>query len=118
MRRVAGFCLPSLEEGRRLLHDNVMRRVHIEIKGRVQGVQYRASAASVARDMGLAGWVRNRRDGSVEALAEGEEEIIERFVTWCRSGPPLARVDDLRTKEEEARLDPLLENGFQVLGTQ
>lgn len=95
-------------------HDARMRRVHLEITGRVQGVAYRASAASVARGLGLAGWVRNRKDGSVEALAEGDPSIVEDFLTWCRSGPPLARVDRVTAREEE----PQKEQGFAVLGTQ
>lgn len=70
------------------------------VRGRVQGVYYRASAADHARGLGLGGWVRNLPDGAVEAVAEGEREAIERFVAWCRTGPPLARVKELLATEE------------------
>lgn len=62
------------------------------ITGRVQGVGFRYAALSEARRLGLAGWVRNRPDGSVEALACGDEPALTRFHDWLRSGPPGARV--------------------------
>ena len=65
------------------------------IRGRVQGVGYRDAAVQAAFEFGVCGWVRNRRDGSVEALAQGEPEAVEPFVAWCRRGPPLARVADI-----------------------
>jgi acylphosphatase len=70
-------------------------RLHLTVTGRVQGVYYRASAAQRARELGLAGWVRNLPDGGVEALAEGPRADLEAFVAWCRRGPPAARVDAL-----------------------
>lgn len=75
-----------------------MNRVRLIIKGRVQGVWYRASAQKAAQARGLAGWVRNLPDGSVEAIAEGPRETLEAFITWCRQGPPGARVDDVTTE--------------------
>lgn len=66
---------------------------HLLIRGRVQGVCYRASAQEVALREGLGGWVRNRRDGTVEAVVEGPPAKVEAFVAWARVGPPAARVD-------------------------
>jgi len=76
--------------------------VHLLISGRVQGVWYRASARDQARRQGLTGWVRNRPDGRVEALAEGPRAELEAFITWCHQGPPAARVDDIEIDWREA----------------
>lgn len=73
-------------------------RVELRIAGRVQGVWYRASAEKEARRLGLAGWVRNGEDGTVEAVAEGERAALEDFIAWCRKGPIAARVDDVQTR--------------------
>lgn len=70
-------------------------RAHLRIRGRVQGVGFRAYAQDEALALGLTGWVRNRADGTVEAVAEGEETRVERFVTWCHAGPPGAHVTDV-----------------------
>jgi acylphosphatase len=67
----------------------------IVIVGRVQGVGYRDAAVQAAFAIGVCGWVRNRRDGSVEALAQGEHDAVARFVSWCRRGPPLALVAEV-----------------------
>jgi len=72
--------------------------VHLLIKGRVQGVWYRASACEKARELRLTGWVRNRSDGGVELEAEGPRETLEALVAWCRKGPPMARVDAVETE--------------------
>ncbi len=69
------------------------KAVHLRITGRVQGVGFRAWMSHVARRAGLSGWVRNRHDGSVEALVIGEEAAVERLVEASRRGPPMARVD-------------------------
>ena len=65
---------------------------HIIVHGRVQGVFYRASTQAVAQELHLAGWVRNRDDGSVEIHAEGDKATIERLIEWCRKGPPAATI--------------------------
>lgn len=65
---------------------------HLMIQGRVQGVGYRASAHVEAQRLGLSGWVRNRRDGAVEALVAGSAEVVEQFVAWARRGPDAAQV--------------------------
>jgi acylphosphatase len=67
-------------------------RVHLLIEGRVQGVYFRASTVAQAQKSKVTGWVRNRPDGSVEVLAEGARESIERLIEWCRRGPQGARV--------------------------
>ncbi|MBX2805779.1 MAG: acylphosphatase [Hyphomicrobiales bacterium] len=63
------------------------RTVHIRIEGRVQGVGYRAWTQSAALDLGLAGWVRNRRDGAVEAVIQGEPDKVAEMLRKCRTGP-------------------------------
>jgi acylphosphatase len=65
---------------------------HLVIRGRVQGVFYRGWAVETARGLGLAGWVRNRRDGTVGALVRGDEEAVERFIERAWEGPPAAHV--------------------------
>jgi len=72
------------------------KTVQVTIEGRVQGVAYRDWTQRTARSLGLAGWVRNRRDGSVEALFHGPAEAVDRMVELCREGPPAARVAEVR----------------------
>ena len=75
----------------------------LRIHGEVQGVFYRAWSVETARSLGLRGWVRNRRDGSVEMVVRGEDETVRQFVERCREGPPAARVDriDIEDATEE-----------------
>lgn len=75
------------------------RRIRLIIRGRVQGVWYRGSAQEIARELGLTGWVRNLGDGSVELVAEGERPALEALKSWCREGPPLARVHEISEEE-------------------
>ncbi len=75
------------------------KRLHLRIKGRVQGVFYRQSALDEARRLDLVGWVKNLPDGDVEAVAEGPAANLERFVAWCRRGPPAAHVTDVLVRE-------------------
>ena len=76
------------------------RCVHVWIKGRVQGVFFRAYTRDAAVKEGVAGWVRNLPDGRVEAVFEGDGEKVERMVAWCREGSPLSRVDHVEIREE------------------
>jgi acylphosphatase len=72
---------------------------HVLIRGRVQGVAYRAWTQMTALDLGLEGWVRNRRGGDVEALFKGPAEAVASMIDACRHGPPGARVDDIMERE-------------------
>jgi acylphosphatase len=67
-------------------------RLEIVVVGMVQGVWFRASTREEARRLGIRGWVRNLPDGRVQAVFEGEEEVLRRMLAWCRVGPPGARV--------------------------
>jgi len=73
----------------------------LEIRGRVQAVGYRDAAVQVAFECRVRGWVRNRREGHVEAFVQGESEAVERFVAWCHRGPTLARVAEIVRHEAE-----------------
>ena len=75
-------------------------RVHLKIAGRVQGVYFRASALRQAQKLGLAGWVMNCPDGSVEAIAEGARARLDELIAWCRLGPSGARVTNVDIRWE------------------
>ena len=77
-------------------------RGHFQIQGRVQGVCFRMCCRDEAVALGLTGWVQNRADGSVEVMAEGAEQAVIALVLWCRSGPPGARVMELKDTWHEA----------------
>jgi acylphosphatase len=85
----------------------------LRIGGRVQGVGFRYALADEARSRGLGGWVRNRRDGTVEALLVGPEADIEAVIAWARHGPPAARVTSI-TVEPAATTDLL---DFEIVST-
>lgn len=78
----------------------VMKRAHIFVSGRVQGVFFRAKTKSVATRLNLTGWVRNIPDGRVEVVVEGEEDKVNTLVDWCRKGPKFASVTGIEVKEE------------------
>jgi len=71
----------------------------IRVSGRVQGVGYRASLQEKAQALGLTGWVRNRYDGTVEALVQGAAETLDELIAWARRGPSAARVTELLVTE-------------------
>ena len=88
--------------------------VHLVIRGRVQGVAYRAWTVQEARRRGLTGWVRNLRDGSVEAVLHGNEHEVEMMILACRRGPPMAKVTDIGRAAFAGKLD---QPGFVQLPT-
>lgn len=75
-----------------------LKRIHVVVRGRVQGVFFRASAQREAKKLGLTGWVKNRPDSAVEITAEGEEDNVKDFLAFCQTGPSTARVDKVETK--------------------
>lgn len=92
---------------------------HVTVRGRVQGVGYRAWVADTAAQLGLEGWVRNRRDGSVEAVFAGDEQTVPAMILRCRRGPPMAHVDDLVDEEGDTAELARRHAGelFAILGT-
>lgn len=81
-------------------------RQRILVSGRVQGVGFRFATVRVAERLGLRGWVRNTADGRVEIVAEGDPESVRQLASWCRSGPPGARVTEV-SETEVASGEPL-----------
>jgi acylphosphatase len=87
-----------------------MPTIHLTIKGKVQGVFFRASAKDKADEIGVRGWVKNTDDGNVEAMVNGNKEQLQKFIEWCKTGPPRAVVTDIAiTYKEEEIFD-----GFRV----
>ncbi|WP_341939103.1 acylphosphatase [Marinimicrobium sp. C2-29] len=74
---------------------------HFRISGRVQGVSYRANTQDKARELGLAGWVRNCADGRVEALACGDADALDAFEAWLWQGPQLAEVSQVEARDAD-----------------
>lgn len=89
-----------------------IERRHVVIRGRVQGVWFRGTCSREAEARGLAGWVRNREDGAVEAVFEGRAHAVEALVAWCRLGPAGARVEEVEVDSEA----PVGERGFRIVG--
>jgi len=86
----------------------------LRVSGKVQGVGYRDTLRYEAQKRGVTGWVRNRRDGSVEALLQGAPQNVEQLIAWARRGPSAARVDELRIDLPD---DEPPCSGFEVLPT-
>ncbi len=80
----------------------MIRRMHLLVSGRVQGVFFRATARDQAEHLGLSGWVRNLPAGQVEIVAEGDEEDLEKLRRWARRGPAYAYVTELEENLEAA----------------
>ena len=87
-----------------------LRRVRAVVRGRVQGVGFRASAQARARSLGLAGWVRNTLDGQLEAELEGPPDRVDSLLRWLEQGPRGARVEGVSVE----RLEPTGGRGFSV----
>ena len=79
-----------------------MKRVKITVFGHVQGVYYRYFAKIEATKLGLTGWAKNKDDGSVYLVVEGQSGAVASFISWAKEGPMLARVDKLEVNEEES----------------
>ncbi|MCP2636361.1 acylphosphatase [Microbacterium sp. HD4P20] len=90
-----------------------MRRVHVIVRGEVQGVGYRYTMRMVAREAGVTGWVRNRRDGSVEAEFEGTPAAVDEVLAWMAEGPPGSAVASATVQDAA----PHGGSGFEVLPT-
>lgn len=89
-----------------------LARAHVLVSGRVQGVNYRATARDYARDIGVNGWVRNLDDGRVEAVFEGTRPAVQKMVSWCYSGPSYARVERVEVQWEKPTGE---ERGFSIV---
>ena len=89
-----------------------LRTIHLQIEGRVQGVGYRWATVEAATRLGLRGWVRNRRDGSVEALAQGPAAAVQALIDWAHRGPPQAVVAAVRVLDTDALQGDLPASGF------
>jgi acylphosphatase len=87
-------------------------RLHLHVRGRVQGVWYRGSMQAEARRRGVRGWVRNLPDGSVEAVIEGDAAAVRAVADWARRGPPGARVADV-TERAEPTAETLADFGIR-----
>jgi acylphosphatase len=85
-------------------------RARVRVRGRVQGVFFRVETRDRARSLGLAGWVRNCPDGTVEAVFEGDRDRVQSMLDWCGRGPSGASVDGVDVSWEE----PANEDGFRV----
>jgi acylphosphatase len=92
------------------MQPSVRVRRRVVVSGRVQGVWFREGVRREAERLGVDGWVRNLPDHTVEAVFEGPLEAVGAAVTWCRTGPPRARVDRLRERDEL----PVGERGFVI----
>ena len=91
--------------------------VHLSIHGRVQGVGFRDALTLQAKHRGLDGWVRNRRDGSVEAVIQGNASAVEALIRWAHRGPPAARVERLDSRPANANEAATVQPGFRWLPT-
>lgn len=85
---------------------------HVHVTGRVQGVSFRAWTQEQAEARGVSGWVRNRPDGSVEAVIAGPDDAVEALIAALHDGPPAAKVADLHVMEAETPAD----SGFHITG--
>ena len=97
--------------------DTTSISVRVHISGRVQGVWFRGWTAEQAESLGLDGWVRNRTDGTVEAMFAGPKAIVEQIVAACHDGPRAARVDKVTVEMTPRPADTAVGAGFRTLPT-
>lgn len=88
-----------------------MQTIRLIIKGKVQGVFYRAHTKEIADLIGIKGWVRNLPDNNVEIMATAADDVLKKFIGWCKQGPPRAKVDEVIVEE----LGPEEFNGFRII---
>jgi len=88
-----------------------MKTIRLTIKGKVQGVFYRATAKDIAVELGIKGWIRNLPDRNVEITATAPGDTLQKFIDWCKQGPPKARVDEVIVEE----LSTVEFNGFRII---
>ena len=81
----------------------MLEALHIKVHGRVQGVWFRAGTKERAEELGLAGWVVNQPDGTVEIHAQGEKLQLEKFIAWCHQGTPASKVTSLSINRVQAK---------------
>lgn len=86
-------------------------KARVIISGKVQGVWFRASTKNKAEQLGITGWVRNTEDGNVEALFEGDDNVLEEMLEWCNHGPPMAVVENVKV---ERRPEKDEHNNFSI----
>jgi acylphosphatase len=97
-RRASGLISKKTYDNNQPIMEKV--RAHVIVEGRVQGVFFRHHTQEMAYKLGVNGWVKNRRDGSVEALFEGDKKNVDQIIQWCHRGPSEARVMNVRTTWE------------------
>ena len=88
---------------------------HLLISGRVQGVGFRWSMCEAALEHGARGWVRNRRDGRVEAVVDGDDAVVAAMLRWAQHGPRPARVDQVETRPATPAEERMIGHGFEPL---
>jgi len=91
-----------------------MIQVRIIVSGIVQGVNYRYNTREIARQLSLTGWVKNRSDGTVEILAQGEKDKIKDLIKWCEQGTLNSSIDKVKMIEEEMSTDSVRFNNFEI----
>jgi acylphosphatase len=84
---------------------------HLLVHGKVQGVFYRVSAKDVAEQLCIKGWIRNTKEGNVEAMVSGDEDRVKEFIEWCKKGPGKAEVIKVLVTEKEAQAF----DGFKII---
>ncbi len=91
----------------------MIKRATLRVRGRVQGVFYRAETRVQAVKLGLKGYARNNRDGTVTVVAVGDESDLQKLAAWCQKGPDFAKVENIETSYEEPKSDEEF-SGFEI----
>ena len=91
-----------------------MPTIHLLIKGKVQGVFYRATAKKIANKFNLTGWIKNTKDDDVEAIITGDEDKLQEFINWCKKGPEKAYVEEVIV----TKLKDIMFTNFEIIRGQ